>query len=1044
VLRCETAGGAGVHHNVGHKSCRRKAKGSLHFRHLFPILFLISLGAPAIWAVDPMTRISQYAHSVWRVQDGVLSAPPNVIAQTKDGYIWVGTETGLLRFDGARFVQWTPTHWEELTKPEVYSLLAARDGALWIGTPTQLAVWKDGQLKIIPGSVGRINTLAEDHEGRIWFTASRRPDHSPLCEVSNSAFRCHGSSDGIPFSTAAGLAVASNGELVVASAVQVIHWSPDRGLVSSQMFDNLLGFQGLHGIDVLEAEADGAVLVGVGFSGTGMGLQRISDSKVMPYAAPGLDGSSLTTMAVLTDHRNGLWIGTLADGIYRSTSLGVEHFESRDGLSGDSVRDVREDREGNLWVATDAGLDCFRDLKIVSWSTHEGLSAGLVSSVLAARDSSILIGSHSVLSILRNGQVTTIGKAQGLPEDAVTAMLEDHLGRYWMGVGKELAIYDGGKFKLLRRSDGQPAGVVVALAESTDGSIWASVVSTSRELLQIKDGRVASASPVSTDSLAPDRNGGIWLAGRNGGLGHYENGHVEWVGSKLKQIPNDIATGDDGSVLATSAEGVYGFKAGTTRHLGVENGLPCERANGLIFTDQRALLIRTSCGLIEIDHDALGAWWADSKSRVTFNLFDNLDGARASGTSFHPKVSRAPDGRIWFASEGGIQMFDPNHVARNRVIPPVHIEEMVADRTSYESTNGLSLPPLTRDIEIRYTALSFVAPQKVRFRYRLEGRDLDWQDPGSRRSAFYQDLRPGTYRFRVMACNDDGLWNDVGDSIEFRVKPAWFQTVWFRASWITSACLLIWVLYWLRVRYIAQAIGARFDERLAERTRLARELHDTFLQTVQGSKMVADDALDADADETRMRKALEKLSRWLGQAVDEGRAALHSLRVSTTEKNHLSEALQRATEDHQLPSSMTVTFSVIGDAVDLHPVVRDDVYRIAFEAIRNAAVHSHASLLEIDLRYGDTLSVRVKDNGIGIDPSISDHGKAGHFGLLGMRERAARIQSKLTIVSSTNAGTEVALVVPGKMVYRKARPTLLQRAKAAVVRLFGNSNLQDK
>jgi len=1033
-----------MHHVVGCKPCCTMAKSSLHLRHLFAILFLISLGAPAARAVDPMTRISQYAHSVWRVQDGVLSAPPNVIAQTRDGYIWVGTESGLLRFDGVRFVQWTPAHWGELTNPEVYTLLPASDGSLWIGTPTQLAVWKNGQLKIIPGSVGRINTLTEDHGGRIWFTASRRPDHNPLCEVSNNAFRCHGSSEGIPFPTAAGLTVASNGELVVASAAQVIHWSPDRGLVSSQTFDKLLGFQGLHGIDVLEAEADGAVLVGVGFAGTGMGLQRISDNKVMPYTSPGLDGSSLTTMAVLTDRRNALWVGTLAEGIYRSTASGVERFDSKDGLSGDSVRDVREDREGNVWVATDAGLDCFRDLQIVSWSTHEGLSAGIVSSVLAGRDGSILIGSHSVLSILRNGQITTIGKAQGLPEDAVTTLLQDHLGRYWMGVGKELAIYDRGKFKLLRRSDSQPAGVVVALAESTDGSIWASVVSASRELLQIKDGRVASTSPVDTNSLAPDKNGGIWLAGRQGGLGHYVNGRVEWVGSKLKQVPNDIETDDDGSVLATSAEGIYGFKAGTIRHLGAENGLPCYRANGLIFTDQRALLIRTSCGLIEIDHEALEAWWADSKSRVTFNLYDNLDGARASGTSFHPKISRAPDGRIWFASEGGIQMFDPNHVAQNHVIPPVHIEETVADRTSYEPANGFSLPPLTRDIEIRYTALSFVAPQKVRFRYRLEGRDLDWQDPGSRRSAFYQDLRPGPYRFRVIACNDDGMWNEVGDSLEFRVKPAWFQTAWFRASWITTACLLIWLLYWLRVRYIALAIGARFDERLAERTRLARELHDTFLQTVQGSKMVADDALDADADEIRMRNALEKLSRWLGQAVDEGRAALHSLRVSTTERNHLSEALRRATEDHQLPSSMTVAFSVIGDARDLHPIVRDEVYRIGYEAIRNAATHSRASRLEIDLRYASDMVLRVKDNGLGIDPSISDQGKAGHFGLQGMRERAARIHSKLTILSSTNAGTEVTLVVPGHMVYRNSLPTPKERLKRAISLLLGHSSLFDK
>jgi len=187
---------------------------------------------------------------------------------------------------------------------------------------------------------------------------------------------------------------------------------------------------------------------------------------------------------------------------------------------------------------------------------------------------------------------------------------------------------------------------------------------------------------------------------------------------------------------------------------------------------------------------------------------------------------------------------------------------------------------------------------------------------------------------------------------------------------------VVWSIYQFRVRQIAGAIAARFDERLAERTRLARELHDTFLQTVQGSKMVADDALDPNSDATRMRKALEKLSTWLAQAVDEGRAALHSLRVSTVERNQLSESLRRATEDPQFPATMTVTFSVIGDAIDLHPVVRDEVYRVAFEAIRNAAIHSHASLLEIDLRYADTLSLRIKDNGLGIDPSISSQGRA--------------------------------------------------------------------
>jgi hypothetical protein len=332
-----------------------------------------------------------------------------------------------------------------------------------------------------------------------------------------------------------------------------------------------------------------------------------------------------------------------------------------------------------------------------------------------------------------------------------------------------------------------------------------------------------------------------------------------------------------------------------------------------------------------------------------------------------------------------------------------------------------------------------MVPQKVRFRYKLQGHDVDWQDPGTRRQAFYNDLHPGNYSFHVIASNNDGVWNDTGATLEFNVAPAWFQTIWFRILCGALAILLVWGIYTFRIQQIASALSARFDERLAERTRLAQELHDTFLQTVQGSKMIAEDALDADADQNRMHQALEKLSRWLGQAVDEGRAALHSLRVTTTEKNHLSDALRRATEDHQLPPSMTVAFSVIGDPKDLHPIVRDEVYRIGYEAIRNAAAHSRASRLEIALRYANELSLRIKDNGLGIDPSIPEIGREGHFGLQGMRERASRIHSKLSIVSSMNAGTEVSLIVPGAVVYRNEHPSPLERLKVGIRRFFRSS-----
>lgn len=384
-------------------------------------------------------------------------------------------------------------------------------------------------------------------------------------------------------------------------------------------------------------------------------------------------------------------------------------------------------------------------------------------------------------------------------------------------------------------------------------------------------------------------------------------------------------------------------------------------------------------------------------------------------------------------------MIDPSHLQSNAVVPPVHIEALIADHANYAPQNGVQLPPMQRDLEIDYTALSFVVPQRVRFRYMLEGHDTAWQEPGTRRQAFYSNLHPGSYRFHVIACNNDGLWNEEGAVLEFHIAPAWYQMIWFRSLCVALCALLLWFIYRIRVRQIAASLSLRFDERLSERTRLARELHDTFLQTVQGSKMVVDDALDAGADENRRRQALEKLSRWLGQAVDEGRAALHSLRVSTIEKNHLSESLQRATEDHQLPASMTVTFSVIGDPRDVHPIVRDEIYRIGYEAIRNAAAHSRGSRLEIDIHYASDLMLRIKDNGLGIQPDLADKGREGHFGLQGMRERAARIRGKLSIVSSANAGTEVTLVVPGVVVYRNAHPSFVRRLNDAVKRVFNSS-----
>jgi signal transduction histidine kinase len=442
---------------------------------------------------------------------------------------------------------------------------------------------------------------------------------------------------------------------------------------------------------------------------------------------------------------------------------------------------------------------------------------------------------------------------------------------------------------------------------------------------------------------------------------------------------------------------------------------------GVAATASGDLWMTESRGVIHIPSLEVQQALNNPGYRVRYELFDSTDGLPGTFESVSSGIIQGTDGRLWFLASGGLAWIDPSRISRNTLPPPVSIRSVEADGRQYAPATALALPPRLANLNISYTALSLSVPSRVRFRYKLEGLDRDWQDAGTRREAFYTRLPPGKYRFRVIACNNDGVWNETGATLDFSIAPAWFQAIWFRVSCIAAAAIMVWGIYRLRVRKIAKAMSARFDERLAERTRMARELHDTFLQTIQGSKLVADDALENVNDPIRTRRALEQLSEWLGRATLEGRAALHSLRTSTRETNDLAAAFRRAMEDCRRETSMEAVFSVTGNARDMHPVVRDEIYRIGYEAIRNACTHSAGSRVDVTLSYADDLSVRVRDNGIGIDPVVAETGRNGHFGLQGMRERAARIGAWLTITGSADSGTEVKVVIPGRIVFRKWR-----------------------
>ena len=985
-----------------------------------------------VTALDPSRQISQYAHTAWRIEDGAFSGTPNAIAQSTDGYLWIGTDAGLMRFDGVRFVPWVPPDGRQMS---IYSLLGGRDGSLWIGAATGLSRSKNGGITDYPNIRGRVNSILEDRAGAVWFARSRlRDKNGPVCRVLRDETRCFGEADKIPFPTASALAEDNaGGHLWIGSATGLSRWQP--GASTSYLPKELRRFEGLAGVGGIALDRDGSVWVG--FFNYGRALQQLVQNvwKLMPL--PDVGGAHVEASSLLMDRDNALWVGTTSSGIFRVYKGKADHFGGAEGLSSDSVRGFYQDREGNLWVATARGIDRFHGLAVTSFSKRDGLTTDSVMSVLAAPSGTVWIGNRGGLDFLRNGTPDdtpgSLRAANGLPGQRVTALLEDHAGRLWVGVDGGLTIYERGRFRPVLRN-GSPFGIVRSMIEDSDRNVWVRVAP--RQLFRIVFSgpewsvrEELDAPPIPNGAIAPDPLGGIWLGGFGAGLFRYRAGKYEqMVANSGSDAVANVLADPDGSVWAATNRGLVLWKQGQLQTLDSKNGLPCDGIVAVLRDNQRALWLYAKCGIVAIADSELKRWRTEPQATLRVRTFDIFDGAQPSPTTFQPAASKSPDGRLWFANDTDLQMIDPNNLYENRLPPPVQMEQIVADRKNYLPRENLRLPALIRDLEIDYTALSFVVPQKVRFRYRLDGRDQSWQEPQTRRQAFYSDLPPGPYRFRVIASNNDGVWNEAGASWNFSIAPAYYQTAWFRVVSAGFFFSILWAIFRIRLRQIRAGISARFDERLDERTRLAREIHDTFLQTIQGSKMVAEVALDGPDDPVRMRRSLEKLSGWLTRGTEEGRAALNSLRISTTQKNDLADAFRRAGEDclptGALPTgAMTFGLSVQGTAKDMHPIIRDEVYRIGYEAIRNACLHSGASRLEVELSYAQDLVLRVLDNGKGIGAdAAAAAGKDGHFGLKGMQERATRVRGRLFLSSSAGKGTRVELIVPGAVAFRDPNP----------------------
>ena len=700
----------------------------------------------------------------------------------------------MFRFDGVRAVPWEPPAGEHLPGNDIRSLLPARDGTLWIGTFNGLASWKDGKLTHYSELAGiAVGTLLEDREGTVWVGEWALPTGG-LCAIKGGKVECYGK-DGSLGMGMLSLYEDSQGNLWAGGLTGLWRWKPG----PPKFYPMPMSRNGIQGL----VEGDnGALLIAVGG-----GIKQLVGEKIEAYPLPGT-GPEFKPLKVLRDRNGGLWIGTQNQGLVHVHRGRTDVFAQSDGLSGNLINRLFEDREGNVWAASLEGLDRFRDFAVPTISVKQGLSNAQPLSVLAASDGSLWLCTLDGLNRWKDGQITIYRKrgahavnsgtkrepnvreitSSGLPDDGLESLFQDDQGRIWVSTHRGVAYFENDRFISV---SGVPGGQVYSMAGNSEGNLWIS--NQEYGLFHLLRGSVVERIPWArlghkdfAMTLLPDPlQGGLWLGFWQGGVAYFKDGQIRASYAVADGLGegrvSDLQLDRDGSLWAATQGGLSRVKDSHVATITSKNGLPCDDVHWVAEDDARSFWLYPACGLVRIARPELDAWVSDPKRTIQATVFDSSDGVRSASIAggYSPHVAKTADGKLWFLPWDGVSVIDPRHMPFNKLPPPVHIEQVTADRKTYwqnwssdASSPHPRLPPLVRDLTIDYTALSLVVPEKVHFRFKLEGQDRDWREVVNNRQVQYSNLRPGHYRFRVTACNNSGVWNEAGTFLDFSIAPA--------------------------------------------------------------------------------------------------------------------------------------------------------------------------------------------------------------------------------------------------------------------------------